>query len=136
MHGLGNDFVIINKKDLPKNCNLQQLSLNISNRNTGIGCDQFIIYNKQLNYYEMLIYNQDGSSAKLCGDDIKLPDNIFPSNQVSAILEKEVIILAVPSYAFDNSLNILKEAQISPNIVLLVATKGFSKNPTELLSDR
>lgn len=76
------------------------------------------------------------TNKKYLGDDIKLPSNIFPSNQVSAILEKEVIILAVPSHAFDNSLNILKEARISPNIVLLVATKGFSKNPTALLSDK
>ncbi|MFU7502210.1 MAG: diaminopimelate epimerase [Candidatus Tisiphia sp.] len=66
MHGLGNDFVIINQRDLPKNCDLQQLSLKIANRHTGIGCDQFIIYDKKPNYYEMIIYNQDGSSAKLC----------------------------------------------------------------------
>ncbi|WP_410521686.1 diaminopimelate epimerase [Candidatus Tisiphia endosymbiont of Oplodontha viridula] len=68
MHGLGNDFVIINQRDLPKNCDLQQLSLKIANRHTGIGCDQFIIYDKKPNYYEMIIYNQDGSSAKLCGN--------------------------------------------------------------------
>ncbi len=68
MHGLGNDFVIINKRDLPKNCDLQKLSLNISNRHMGIGCDQFIVYNQKPNYYEMVVYNQDGSSAKLCGN--------------------------------------------------------------------
>lgn len=68
MHGLGNDFVIINKRDLPPNCDLHKLSLNISNRHTGIGCDQFIIYEQMVNYYEMLIYNQDGSSAQLCGN--------------------------------------------------------------------
>jgi diaminopimelate epimerase len=44
MHGLGNDFVIINKNDLPINCDLSKLAINISNRHTGIGCDQFIIY--------------------------------------------------------------------------------------------
>jgi diaminopimelate epimerase len=68
MHGLGNDFVIINQHDLPKNCDLQQLSLNISNRHTGIGCDQFIIYDQKTNYCEMTVYNQNGSSAKLCGN--------------------------------------------------------------------
>lgn len=68
MHGLGNDFVIINRRDLPNNCNLQQLSLVISNRRTGIGCDQFIIYDKKNAHYEMTIYNQDGSIAKLCGN--------------------------------------------------------------------
>ncbi len=69
MHGLGNDFVIVNKADLPESCDLQKLSINISNRHTGIGCDQFIIYHQnRINEYEMLVYNQDGSSAKLCGN--------------------------------------------------------------------
>lgn len=68
MHGLGNDFIIINHQDLPINCNLQKLATQISDRQIGIGCDQFIIYNKKANYYQMTIYNQDGSSAKACGN--------------------------------------------------------------------
>ncbi|KAJ6644984.1 Threonylcarbamoyladenosine tRNA methylthiotransferase MtaB, partial [Pseudolycoriella hygida] len=76
------------------------------------------------------------TNKKYLGENVRLPSNIFPSSQISAILEKEVIILALPSYAFTSSLNVLKEAGISPNVVLLVATKGFGKNPTELLSDK
>lgn len=68
MHGLGNDFVIINKNDLLANCDLSKLAINMSNRHTGIGCDQFIIYQRKDDCYEMLIYNQDGSVAKLCGN--------------------------------------------------------------------
>lgn len=44
MHGLGNDFVIINKGDLPINCDLPKLAINISNRHIGIGCDRSIYY--------------------------------------------------------------------------------------------
>jgi diaminopimelate epimerase len=68
MHGLGNDFVIINKDALPGSCELQDLSVNIANRYTGIGCDQVIFYQKKSGYYEMFIYNNDGSTAKLCGN--------------------------------------------------------------------
>lgn len=68
MHGLGNDFVIINQEDLPVDCNLPKLAIEISDRHVGIGCDQFIIYQKQQDYYEMTIYNQDGSKAKMCGN--------------------------------------------------------------------
>lgn len=68
MHGLGNDFVIIDKKDLPQNCNIKQLSKIVSNRHIGIGCDQFIVYDHCQDYYEMQIYNQDGSEAKACGN--------------------------------------------------------------------
>ncbi|MCC8417713.1 MAG: diaminopimelate epimerase [Rickettsia endosymbiont of Bryobia graminum] len=68
MHGLGNDFVIINKDDLPISYDLPKLAINISNRHIGIGCDQFIIYQQKADHYEMLVYNQDGSRAKLCGN--------------------------------------------------------------------
>ncbi|AFB21162.1 diaminopimelate epimerase [Rickettsia canadensis] len=68
MHGLGNDCVIVNKQDLLNSHNLSQLAKNIADRHTGIGCDQFIIYENHNNFYEMIIYNIDGSSAKLCGN--------------------------------------------------------------------
>lgn len=68
MHGLGNDFVIINKQDLAGLHDLSQLAKDIADRHLGIGCDQFIIYEEQNDTYEMIIYNIDGSSAKLCGN--------------------------------------------------------------------
>jgi diaminopimelate epimerase len=68
MHGLGNDFVIINHADLPIELNINKLAKNISDRNLGIGCDQFIIYKQEQNHYNMMIYNQDGSSARMCGN--------------------------------------------------------------------
>ncbi len=72
MHGLGNDFVIVQKSDIIAGYNLNDLIINIANRRTGIGCDQIIIYNKLQSVtnidYEMLIYNIDGSKATLCGN--------------------------------------------------------------------
>lgn len=68
MHGLGNDFIIINRQDLPINGNEQKLAIEIANRHSGIGCDQLIIYHKEHYYYNMIIYNKDGSSAKACGN--------------------------------------------------------------------
>lgn len=68
MHGLGNDFVIINQADLPSHFILSDLAKLIADRYTGIGADQFILYKKYPNYYEMNIYNHDGSHAKACGN--------------------------------------------------------------------
>ncbi|AAU03878.1 diaminopimelate epimerase [Rickettsia typhi] len=68
MHGLGNDFVIVHKRDLATVCNLSQLAKNMADRHTGIGCDQCIIYEEYNNVYTMIIYNIDGSNAKLCGN--------------------------------------------------------------------
>jgi diaminopimelate epimerase len=87
MHGLGNDFVIVYEDDC-KGIDMRALAVQISDRRTGIGCDQFIIIRRTdlipavdelLNtgdddkitdriQFEMLIYNQDGSPAKMCGN--------------------------------------------------------------------
>ena len=52
------------------------------------------------------------------------------------IKDFELIIIAVPSYAFDDSRKLLKTHNISKNNTLLIATKGLARNPTELFSDR
>lgn len=67
MHGLGNDFIIINL-DIISHIDTDFVK-KISDRRLGIGCDQFITY-KLINdsNCEMGIYNQDGSVAKACGN--------------------------------------------------------------------
>ncbi|MES2215389.1 MAG: diaminopimelate epimerase [Pseudomonadota bacterium] len=69
MHGLGNDFVLLHKSQLPPNVDVSAFAKEISNRRTGIGCDQLILYSELgSDEYEMFIYNQDGSSAGACGN--------------------------------------------------------------------
>lgn len=75
------------------------------------------------------------TNSKYLGSTL-LPQNLYPTSKLANILNKEVIIIAVPSSAFISVLNILKNARLSQNTVLLIATKGFANNPTELLSDR
>ena len=76
------------------------------------------------------------TNAKYLSSDVLIPNNIIPTNRIEDILDKEVIIIAVPSFAFEYTINKLKDAGINKNTVLLIATKGFGKNPTELLSDK
>ena len=55
MHGLGNDFIIIGKDQIETIGDLQNLIILASNRQTGIGCDQFIIYDFQFpDFCEMI----------------------------------------------------------------------------------
>ncbi len=68
MHGLGNDFVIIEENALPSLINYNEFAVKISNRKIGIGCDQFIIYQNEGDSIKMSIYNHDGSKAKACGN--------------------------------------------------------------------
>ncbi len=68
MHGLGNDFVIIAEESLPSAMNMKDFAKAISNRRLGIGCDQFIVYKQKQDFVQMSIFNQDGSSARACGN--------------------------------------------------------------------
>ena len=73
MHGLGNDFVII---DMRTNMSKLENSLikKISDRKKGIGCDQLIsIYKSDdgISDCKIKIFNCDGSEAESCGNAIR-----------------------------------------------------------------
>ncbi|WP_375319459.1 NAD(P)H-dependent glycerol-3-phosphate dehydrogenase [Candidatus Tisiphia endosymbiont of Oplodontha viridula] len=89
---------------------------------------------RENNIIEEILNNR--TNSKYLGSDIMLPSNITPCSNLSDILDKEVIIIAVPSFVFQETLEILKDAGISESVALLVATKGFGRDPTELLSDK
>ena len=68
MHGLGNDFVIIDSRNNNYLINYETIKI-ISNRRFGIGCDQVIEMreSKTADIF-MKIYNSDGSEAEACGN--------------------------------------------------------------------
>ena len=70
MHGLGNDFVIIDGRSNKFPITKAQI-IKAADRHFGIGCDQLIIIEKANNdsaYAFMRIYNPDGSQAEACGN--------------------------------------------------------------------
>ncbi|MFV9890820.1 MAG: NAD(P)H-dependent glycerol-3-phosphate dehydrogenase [Rickettsia conorii subsp. raoultii] len=75
------------------------------------------------------------TNVKYLGD-IKLPTHLQVTTNLDIIKDFELIIIAVPSYAFDDSIKLLKTHSISKDNTLLIATKGFARNPTALFSDR
>lgn len=74
------------------------------------------------------------TNTKYLGD-IKLPSNLHATTNLDKIKNFELIIIAVPSYAFDDVIKLLK-TYISNDNILLITTKGFACSPTELFSDR
>lgn len=68
MHGLGNDFVIVEQDDLASIPDIKKFVIKASNRRIGVGCDQFITYKKFPDFFLMTIFNQDGSEGKACGN--------------------------------------------------------------------
>ena len=68
MHGLGNDFVIIDQRKQDINLN-QNLIQRIADRNKGVGFDQLaIILNSKEADAELVFFNSDGSESRTCGN--------------------------------------------------------------------
>lgn len=70
MHGLGNDFVVIDARARPVHLAKAQLE-RLADRRLGVGCDQVILIEpprqKEADAF-MAIYNPDGSEAGACGN--------------------------------------------------------------------
>lgn len=69
MHGLGNDFVVLDARvdAVPKMT--ASLALALADRKTGIGCDQLILIEpSEVATFRMRIFNADGSEVEACGN--------------------------------------------------------------------
>jgi diaminopimelate epimerase len=70
MHGLGNDFVVLDGRRAPISLSEAQVR-RLADRRFGIGCDQLIVMEPPANDAAtvfMRIYNPDGSEAEACGN--------------------------------------------------------------------
>ena len=69
MHGLGNDFVVIDARSAPV-AMTEARARAIADRHAGIGCDQFIVMEPPPPGADvfMRIFNPDGSEAEGCGN--------------------------------------------------------------------
>lgn len=68
MHGLGNDFVILDARDEPL-AMTEALARQLADRRTGIGCDQLILLEPStVADVAMRIFNSDGSEVESCGN--------------------------------------------------------------------
>ena len=68
MHGISNDYIYINCMNGQPECP-QHLSVEMSDRHTGVGGDGIIlICPSEIADFKMRIFNADGSEAKMCGN--------------------------------------------------------------------
>ena len=98
MHGLNNDFIIIDSRKKDYNFTAEQIQ-RISKRKN-IGCDQFILIKQLKNTPLMEIYNSDGSKAEACGNATRC---------VIAIIHEEKILNANNNISLDEQDNIYNE---------------------------
>lgn len=68
MHGLGNDFVVIDARDAPV-AMTEARARAIADRKHGIGCDQLILLERSGSAdFRMRIFNADGGEVEACGN--------------------------------------------------------------------
>ena len=69
MHGLGNDFVVLDARSDPLMPITSSLAMALADRRTGIGCDQLVLLEPSGTAdFRMRIFNNDGSEVGACGN--------------------------------------------------------------------
>jgi len=73
MHGLGNDYIVIDNRDgnIPED-RLSTLAQRLCRRRFSVGADGLLlVYNSSVADAKMRIFNADGSEAEMCGNGIR-----------------------------------------------------------------
>ncbi|MBU4532624.1 MAG: diaminopimelate epimerase [Eubacteriales bacterium] len=100
MHGLGNDFIIVNALNGFSNHNPAALAKNLCNRRTGIGADGLVLVRPSTEAdVRMQVFNSDGSEPEMCGNAIRcVAKYLFERNLVNktAITVETLAGLIVP----------------------------------------
>ncbi|MBT0668082.1 diaminopimelate epimerase [Novosphingobium profundi] len=69
MHGLGNDFVVLDARTQPLPVIDGSIASALADRHTGIGCDQLLVLEPCDGAdFRMRIFNPDGSEVEACGN--------------------------------------------------------------------
>ena len=97
MHGLGNDFLIIDCRENNYKFSKSQIIL-LGNRNIGVGFDQFVLmYNSDKENIQTFLkfWNSDGSSSSTCGNATRCVADIIMNetglNEVNIATSAEII---------------------------------------------
>tara|TARA_R110002096_G_scaffold104745_1_gene230628 strand:+ start:730 stop:1548 length:819 start_codon:yes stop_codon:yes gene_type:complete len=110
MHGLGNDFVVIDARELTFDVTTERAS-RIANRRRGIGCDQFIIMRKsECADVFMEIWNADGSCVGACGNATRCIGQLMldETSKEKITIETEAGLLTAVKVGVDVSVNMGK----------------------------
>ena len=85
MHGLGNDFVIIDNRQKITNLTKEQI-IKICNRNF-LGCDQLILIEKDKSTDAFLkFYNSDGGESGACGNGTRCVADLISKERNNCLL--------------------------------------------------
>ncbi|MGV3508643.1 MAG: diaminopimelate epimerase, partial [Sphingobacteriaceae bacterium] len=97
--GAGNDFILVDNREIAFNHHQKEVIANLCDRRFGIGADGIMfLQNKEGYDFEMVYYNSDGNPSSMCGNGGRC---IVAFAKHLNIIETETNFLAVdgPHYA-------------------------------------
>ena len=109
MHGIGNDFIILNQLTNQYNLNSKIIKL-LSHRQFGIGFDQLLIIESSLNpkaEFKYRIFNADGDEVEQCGNGARCfyryikNKNLSQNSPITVETKSGLIILSEYSRKFN-----------------------------------
>src|SRR4030066_1336466 len=93
MHGLGNDFILIDCRHVTLN-NLPELSKTLCHRRFGVGADQMLLLlSSQEADFMMRVFNADGGEVEMCGNGIRCLAKYIWDRNLSA---KKILSVETP----------------------------------------
>lgn len=100
MHGLGNDFVLLDERQSSFHLDPAQLSL-LADRRFGVGCDQILVIEQSTIPHAVAryrVFNADGSGAEHCGNGVRCVARYLRD---SGELDGDELALEINGAAFD-----------------------------------
>lgn len=133
MHGLGNDFVVINAIDQSISLSSEQVRF-IADRRFGVGCDQLLLVeNSDDNNadFRYRIYNADGGEVEQCGNGARCfaqfvrDEGLSDNSEISVITKNGRLLLRIED---DGNVTVDMGAPIlEPQQIPFTATEKLSQ---------
>jgi diaminopimelate epimerase len=128
MHGLGNDFILIDCREsgLPS---LSPLAKRLCDRRFGIGADQILLlYPSSVADFKMRILNADGSEVEMCGNGIRCFGKYIWDRGLSdkKVLEVETLAGIIRPEKMDGLVRVdMGEPVLEPEKIPVALSSGF-----------
>lgn len=134
MHGLGNDYIVINEfeENLIPEDKKENVSRELCTRGFSVGADGVIFVSKSsLADIKFRIFNSDGSEAEMCGNGIRCFGKFVYENEV---LKEEK--MSVETLGGIKELVLAVERNIVKSIRVDMGTASFKTQDVPMLSDK
>lgn len=125
MHGLGNDFIIINA--IHQTIDIKNIPVPLlADRHLGIGFDQLLLVTKSENAdFACRIFNSDGSEAEQCGNGMRCVARFVQEEQLthkkSLVLETASGLIEVIIHDYNNIQVIMGIPHFEPEAIPFIA---------------